>query len=641
MKKTALLLFVLFCAAPAFAQVFVPTNVWFPHLDIGGDPNGPHYVTLVQASNNTSSYTIGTLVVYSDSGTQLSASFDGQAPATSMQFTVNSGATRQIQISLNGAITPGWLQITYSPAPAETNVILQYLAGSTVLTEVGIPAFSGQAAIPTACQYQPPQTSEICGTYFPVETNANLNTGIAIANPNGAAAVVAQLTDASGNLLASATIPLPTNGHTAKLLTDLFPTAPSQTTAVLALYSCTSAATTTSCAGGPGFIATALRLNGSAFTALPVTQTIQQDTTVRVLPHIAFGGSPSGTNFQTILYLTTFSGFTGSTTGSAPASTTPVTGQASMFDDNGNPISASANGGAPSASFTFNVLSNHVTKIVLSGGNALQAGSILITVPSTQTQLVVNAVFQTSQGSTLLSEASVLESVQDIEGMLYVNVQPGVTNDGVALANPNSISNSITLTLYDSAGFPVPAGTQTFMLAPFGHLAKYVTDIFPQLQGTNFTGTLSMLSTSPFSAVALRQNGSAGGGLGFAVLPVEDDIVYLPSITGMQVTTNRSTGLINFTLTVADYSASLVTPTATGVLSEAELVWANTNVAPEDPGTFYIDGSSMMNTTTGTLTGTFHSSHTNIPAGTSATLYIYITDALQNYSNIIGVKFNF
>jgi hypothetical protein len=626
MKKTTLLLLVLFCALPAFAQpTFTPTNVWFPHIDIGGDPNGLHYLTLVQASNNTSSFTTGTLVVYSDSGTQMSVSFDGQTPATSLQFELDSGTTRQIQISATGGITAGWVQITYLPAAAETNVILQYLSGSSVLTEVGIPANFGQ----------------ISSTYFPVETNANLNTGIAIANPNSAAAVLAQLTDGSGNLLASTTIPLPTNGHTAKLLTELFPTAMniSQTTAVLFLYSCTSTATTTSCTNGPGFIATALRLNGSAFTALPVTQPAQTDTVVRVLPHIAFGGSPSGVNFQTILYLTTFSGFTSTAVGAGPVSTTPVSGQASMFDDNGNPISASANGGAPSASFAFNVLANHVMKIVLSGGATLQAGSILISVPSPQTQLVVNAVFQTYQGSSLVSEASVLESAQDIEGMIYVNVQPGVTNDGVALANPLSTSNSITLTLYNAAGYP--AGTQTFALAPFGHLAKYVTDIFPQLQGTNFSGTLSMQSSSNFSAVALRQNGSAGGGLGFAVLPVADDVMFLPSITNMQVTTNRATGLINFTLTVADYSSSLVTPTSVGVLSEAELVWANTNVAPEDPGQFYIDGSSMINAMNGTLTGSFQSSHTNIPSGTSATLYIYITDAVGNYSNIIGLLFKF
>lgn len=623
MKKTALLLFVLFCAAPAFAQLtFTPTNVWFPHMDMGGDPGGLHYVTLVQAANNTSSFSIGTLVVYSDSGTQQSVSFDGQAPATSLQFTLNSGATRQIQISATGSITAGWVQITYSPAASETNVILQYLSGSSVLTEVGIPANFGQMS----------------STYFPVETNLpSLNTGIAIANPNGAAAVLAQLTDGSGNLLASTTIPLPTNGHTAKLLPELFPTTNiSQTTAVLFLYSCTSAATTTSCAGGPGFIATALRLNGSAFTALPVTQTAQSDTLVRVLPHIAFGGSPSGVNFQTILYLTTFSGFTSTGT---PASTSPVSGQASMFDDNGNPIYASANGGAPSASFSFNVLANHVMKIVLSGTATLQAGSILISVPSAQTQLVVNAVFQTYQGSTLVSEASVLESTQDIEGMIYVSVQPRVTDDGVALANPQSTSNSITMTLYNAAGYV--AATQTFTLAPFGHLAKYVTDIFPQLQGTNFSGTLSMQSSANFSAVALRQNASAGGGLGFAVLPVADDVMFLPSLTNMQVTTNRTTGLINFTLTVADYSSSLVTPTSVGVLSEAELVWANTNVAAEDPGQFYIDGSSMVNAMNGTLTGTFQSAHTGIPSGTSATLYIYITDAVGNYSNVIGLAFKF
>jgi hypothetical protein len=43
--KAAFLLFALFCAASAFAQVgFKSTNVWFPNMDVGGDPNGLHYV---------------------------------------------------------------------------------------------------------------------------------------------------------------------------------------------------------------------------------------------------------------------------------------------------------------------------------------------------------------------------------------------------------------------------------------------------------------------------------------------------------------------------------------------------------------------------------------------------------------------
>src|SRR5581483_855187 len=103
MKKTALLLFLLLCAAPGFAQTsFVPVTVQFPHIALGGDPSGLNYVTLLQVVNNNSSYSIGNISLYSDSGAALSASFDGGAPSTTFQFTVDSGVTRQIQISSSG-----------------------------------------------------------------------------------------------------------------------------------------------------------------------------------------------------------------------------------------------------------------------------------------------------------------------------------------------------------------------------------------------------------------------------------------------------------------------------------------------------------------------------------------------------------
>src|SRR6516162_9652501 len=117
--------------------------------------------------------------------------------------------------------------------------------------------------------------------------------------------------------------------------------------------------------------------------------------------------------------------------------------------------------------------------------------------------------------------------------------------------------------------------------------------------------------------------------------------MYVPSITNLQITsTNRTTGQVNFTITVADFSASLVTPTAAGVFGEAAILFANTNVQADDQ-TFTLDGSSMANVTTGTLSGTFTSAHTNIPSGTQATFEIYITDAAGNYSNVIGLPFKF
>src|ERR1051326_7779553 len=127
MRKTALLLFVLLLAVPGFSQVtFSPVTVAFPHIDVGGDPAGLNYVTIIQVVNNTSSFSIGHVTLYSDSGTALSASFDGGSPQSSLDFTLDSGTTRQIQVSLNNpTITAGWMQITYNPAECQTTVILQ------------------------------------------------------------------------------------------------------------------------------------------------------------------------------------------------------------------------------------------------------------------------------------------------------------------------------------------------------------------------------------------------------------------------------------------------------------------------------------------------------------------------------------
>ena len=307
------------------------------------------------------------------------------------------------------------------------------------------------------------------------DTANGLNTGIAIVNPNSTAnAALVRLWDPStGNQLGSTTVALAANAHVAKLLTELFPTVAgiNQIRTQLSIDSCSTSAC--SAAGSLGFVATALRLNGSLFTTLPVVPSGSTTNLIRLLPHVAFGGDPAGLNFKTALYLTT------TVSGG-------VTGVADIFDDNGNPIAASANGGVPSSHFAFTVLGSRVMKIVLSGDATLRAGWVRLTLPN-NASLVVNAVFQTYTGSTLASEASVLESPADTEGLISVNVQAG-TNIGVALANPQPTSNTIALTLYNQAGFV--AATQFVTLPAFGHLAQYVTTIFPQLASvSSFSGS--------------------------------------------------------------------------------------------------------------------------------------------------------
>jgi hypothetical protein len=603
----SLFLFLAFFAVPAFPQVsFQSVPVLVPHIDVGGDPNGLNYVTLIQAVNDNSADTNAHVMLFADSGAALSASFNGGAPQSTFDFAVPSGATKEIQISLNGAVTPGWMTITYTPSEAETTVLIQYRSGATVITEVGInPTFNSMAS-----------------TDFPAETDTNLDTGIAVANTTTVSeAILVRIWDpGTGNQLSSTTVTLAAGAHIGKFLTELFPSVVGirQIRVQVSLDSCPTTACTSF--NGPSFIATALRINQvtATFTAVPVIPTPNGGALVRALPHVYVGGDPNGVNFQTILYMST-------------VATNGVTGVADLLDDNGSLIAVTANGTATNGHFNFTVLSNRVMKIVLSGGSMLQAGWVRLTLPSSA-PLIVNAVFQTYNGPNLQSEASVLESAQDNEALVYVS---GTPNIGVAFANPQPTATTITLTLYNNAGFV--AATSSVAIPPSGHLAKFVSELFPQFaSATSFGGSLSMQGSAAFSAVAFRLTGS-----NVAALTVADSVMFRPAITNLRITgSTRATGQVTFSVDVTDYNADLVTSTSLAVQTAAGVLYTSQN-AFDGPYGIFLDGTSMLNMFNGTLNGTFQGQASNIPSGTSAQLFIYIQDSLGNFSNIVSVPFKF
>src|SRR5262249_58008041 len=123
----------------AFGQVtYVPVAVAFPHVAIGGDVSGLNYVTLLQVVNNNSSFTTGHVELFNHDGSPLSALFDGQGPQSTIDLTLPAGESRQIQLTLNGAVTSGWMKVTYSPSDALTTVVLRFRSGTTLLSEVGV-----------------------------------------------------------------------------------------------------------------------------------------------------------------------------------------------------------------------------------------------------------------------------------------------------------------------------------------------------------------------------------------------------------------------------------------------------------------------------------------------------------------------
>src|SRR5262245_59537373 len=471
------LLFILLSTDLAFGQAAsVPVPVFFPQLAMGGSADGQNYDTIIQIVNNNSMSVTGHVSLFSDTGSPLAVSFDGQSPQSAADITLAAGAARQIQLTLDGALTVGWMAITYSPSDALTTVILQFRSGNALLSEVGVdPAFGTLAA-----------------TDFPAETDATLNTGIAIANPSQSTAfVLARLWDPdTGASVTGNVLSLPRNGHMARLLTELFPNVPniSQTRAKISLDSCSSP--TCNFAGGNGFLATAIRLNGAQFTTIPVSQRSSGgDPSVRILPQVAFGGPSSGLNMKTVLYFTT-------------NVSTGVFGTADIFDNDGNALMASADGAAPASSITFTVPGNRVSRIVLSGDQTLRSGWIRLTL-SGSVNLIANAVFQTFNGASLTSEASVLESPAATQALIYAKSQSGLSNVGVAFANPQTTTNIVTLKVFNRSGTLL--ASKDITLPANGHLAKFITELFPEVAADpNFDGALAMSSSTAFSAVALR-----------------------------------------------------------------------------------------------------------------------------------------
>src|SRR5262247_296952 len=116
-----LMMFLVF-ADMAWGQVsFSPVPLAFPQIAVGGASDSLNYITLIQIVNNNSASTTGKISLYSDSGSALAVLFDGQGPQSTLDFTLAPGATRQIQLTMNGVVTAGWMLINYTPSDALTS----------------------------------------------------------------------------------------------------------------------------------------------------------------------------------------------------------------------------------------------------------------------------------------------------------------------------------------------------------------------------------------------------------------------------------------------------------------------------------------------------------------------------------------
>jgi hypothetical protein len=218
--------------------------------------------------------------------------------------------------------------------------------------------------------------------------------------------------------------------------------------------------------------------------------------------------------------------------------------------------------------------------------------------------------------------------------LIHVKIEPGI-NVGVAFANANSDPTTVSLDVFDKQGNV--AGSRDITLPPNGHLAQFVTEIFPELASLpEFTGALAIHSSTTFSALALRLTGDK-----IATLPIAEDGMHRPSITGLRITqAQRVRAQVSFAVDVTDLDSDISTSSLSPVFAVA---YIDFGILGADSGIVSLDGNPILNRSTGTLAGIFQPPNVTgtVPAGTPAVLHLWIYDSLGNISNEVTNLFKF
>lgn len=115
------------------------------------------------------------------------------------------------------------------------------------------------------------------------------------------------------------------------------------------------------------------------------------------------------------------------------------------------------------------------------------------------------------------SQAGILPLPLMTDASLFVEVIPGIgRNLGVAMANPQSAADSVTLILRNESG-AVAGAPVTLTLAPQQQLAKFINELFStNVIGAAFRGSLEVQSSLPIAVLGLRFSGAE-----FSTLPVD------------------------------------------------------------------------------------------------------------------------
>jgi hypothetical protein len=359
------------------------------------------------------------------------------------------------------------------------NLVFGFVQDSVLVSETAVPS-------------SPPVRSALL---FAEINLPAVNCGVAIANPNGQTATVSlRLGDSNNTFVASGNLaPIPANGQTAKMLTEIFPAVvfPSVFRGVLSITS-----------DIPVSIIT-LRLSTNSrgdtvMATLPVVNTAQTlSTEPRVLPQIAAGG---GYTTQVILLNPTSS---------------QLYGNIQFYGSAGQPLNVGAQHGSYSQ---YSVPPGGLYFGEYRGSpGAISVGSAIVRPDPGSVAPVATAIFSYRSKNVLVTEAAVSSPPALRRARIYVDVTT-YRNTGVAIAAPGeAVTATLTLRNADGSISGLPAATLN--VPANGQTARYVTQLFPSMPNP-FRGVLEVASSTTFSAIALRQTVNSRSDVLLTTFPV-------------------------------------------------------------------------------------------------------------------------
>ncbi len=383
----------------------------------------------------------------------------------------DKGGTSRATTDAGSAITVGYA--TIQPTAGNTTpsgvAIFGFTESNVLVSEAGVPA----APLMT-------------GGRLYAQVNGTVDTGLAIANPNGQAANVSFFfTDTTGKTFGSSSTTIPANGQIAKFLDQApfnggssvqgtFTFSSSVPVAVVALRGLTN------------------QRGEFLITTLPIADTSAAITTsTQVLPHFADGG---GWTTQVVLV----------NPGNAAMS-----GNIQFLTTAGLPNSLTANSQTAST-FAYMIPPQSSFDLQTAGaGSAVQSGSVQI-VPGTGNGAPVPlSIFSYKPAGITVSEAGV-PSVSGATFRMYAEASgvPGTIGSietGLAIANTSSSPATVAFDLTDLNGQELGL-TTTLTIPANGQVAKFLAEVYAgQTLPLPLKGILRISSSGPgLSVVGLR-----------------------------------------------------------------------------------------------------------------------------------------